>query len=292
MAQNKKTSKPAPSSPVSPSGSSKKETPHKDAPGKPESIEDAGQVAYEKLRPRLEAIPADQILPPRADVRAAASAVLSRIVPTLSDPTLSARFLSLPKAEFDAAVLEEVKQAASAVLFAQSALVQAEAGTTQARLPGELVEDATVLRQKMLRVCEYHFGSDPELARQLADIRSGHGYLDLAEDLRRLSGLYQAQKATLKQDLRFYDAADEGLALRLCERITSELRVQGPQAARQTAWRAWAFLVDRYQELSRGAVFLLREAAAQKFPSLFSLGRSAPKAAGKTHPSPVDPSAP
>mgnify|MGYP000550098582 CR=1 FL=1 len=54
------------------------------------------------------------------------------------------------------------------------------------RLPLDLIDQATELRQLMLTVCEYHFRDDLRLGRQLSDIRAGSGYLDLAEDLQRL----------------------------------------------------------------------------------------------------------
>ncbi len=112
----------------------------------------------------------------------------------------------------------------------------------------------------MLEVCAYHFRDDAALRAQVDDIRSGQGYLDLAEDLSRLAGLYRAQAATLKQDLRFYRANDATDALDLSGRITRGLRSQGPQAAREVAWRTFAVLAALYAEVARAAHFLLRDA--------------------------------
>lgn len=248
---------------------------------------DSGEAAFLRLKPKLDRIAAERVAQPRAEVRAAASFVLSDSVARLKDRKLRDRFLSLPAAEFQHSALDDLSAAAEAALYTQAELAQAEAGTPGAMLPVELVSEATKLRADMLTVCEYHFRGNTKLSAQVEDIRSGQGYLDLAEDLKRLAGLYRAEKATLKQDLRFYRAADEAHALHLAKRITSELRIQGPQAAREMAWRAWALLVELYGEIERGAHFLLREEAATAFPPLHSVGRTAPRPQKKTPPAPT-----
>ena len=113
-----------------------------------------------------------------------------------------------------------------------------------------------------------------------------------AADLSRLAGLYRAQAATLKQDLRFYRAEDAKDALDFASRMTRELRSQGPQAAREVAWRSFALLVELYAEIARAARPLLREAGETAFPSLITASRAAPKPRGKTPPTPPTPPAP
>jgi hypothetical protein len=237
---------------------------------------DPGEAAYARLRPRLAKIPADKVVQPRTDLRAAASFVLSNTVPRLRDRALRARFATLPAAEFEHSALDDLGDAAQAALWAQAQLAEALAGVPGTRLPVELLNEASALRGRMLEICAYHFRHDARLAAQTDDIRSGQGYLDLAEDLRRLAGLYRAERETLKQDLRFYRAADEGEALKLSQRILSELRSTGPQAARESAWRSWALLNQLYEEVARGGRFLLRDDGAS-FPSLHTVGRSAPR---------------
>lgn len=276
MPTAKKTPKlPAPSLPQPPGG-------------KPDPA-DSGEVAFRRLKPDLDAIPADRVMQPRVDVRAAASFVLSASVPRLKDPVLHKRFLSLPATEFPHGALDDLGAAAEAVLFTQAQLSQAEAGTPGAMLPVELVNQATALRAELLKVCAYHFDGDAKLSAQVQDIRAGHGYMDLAEDLKRLAGLYRTEKAVLSQDRRFYRPEDEALALQLSKRITSELRTQGPEAAREIAWRAWTLLVLRYREVERGAQFLLGEDAAAAFPPLFAVGRARPRSRDNTPPAPPVP---
>lgn len=272
-------------------GPAKAGTPKRAATAKP-TARDEGEAAFLRLRARLGKLAAERIVQPRAGVREAASFVLSDTLRRLRDAGLRARFAALPAAEFDHSALADLGPAAEAVLWTQTELATAEAGSAGARLSVALVTQATALRNQMLEVCAYHFREAPALHAQVEDIRSGHGYLDLAQDLQRLAALYRAQAALLKQDLRFYRAGDAAEALALATRITSELRPQGPQAARDAAWRAWTLLTDLYAEVARGAHFLLREAGQVAFPSLHAVSRSTPRRRGKTPPAPPAPVSP
>lgn len=242
-----------------------------------------GEAAHARLQPRLAALPKERVVQPRADVRAAAAHVLSDTVPRLSDPALRARFGTLPATEFDHAALPDLEAAAQALLWAQSRLAAAEAGETGARLPVALLGEATALRQDMLDVCTYHFRGDARVGRQLDDIRSGKGYLDLAQDLSRLAALYRDGHATLAQDGRFYRPEDADTAEALSQRITRELRPKNTQPAREQVWRTWALLLALYEEVARGGRFLLRDEGERAFPPLHNVGRAGARK-GKSQP--------
>ena len=255
------------------------------------AAKDPGEAAYQKLQPRLAKIAAEQLAPPRTQASLAASFVLSSVVPLVMDKKLRARYAALPATEFDHSALADLEPAAQAALWAQAQLAAADAGAPGGRLPVDLIDQATELRQLMLTVCEYHFRDDAPLAQQIADIRSGSGYLDLAEDLQRLGALYRSERDTLKQDLRFYKAEDAATALKLSQRITSELRFQSSQDARQVAWRTWALLLELYEEVARGGRFLLRQAGDAAFPTIITAGRAAARRSRPAKP-PVPESAP
>lgn len=78
-------------------------------------------------------------------------------------------------------------------------------------------------------------------------------------------------------------------ALDLSGRITRELKSQGPQAARDTAWRTFAVLAATYAEVARAGHFLLREAGPTAFPPLYAVSRSPPKRREKPPPAPPSP---
>lgn len=236
---------------------------------------DPGELALDRLRPRLDKVPPERMISPRTDVSAAASFVLSEIVPRLADPVLLARLKSLPAAEFDASAVADLGPAAQAALWAQGQLASAEAQESGVRLPLELIDDATALRARMLKLVDYHLADQPRLKAEIDDIRSGHGYLDLAEDLRRLAALYRSEHAALHADTRFYRLEDAESAGTFAQRIVSELRTQGAGQARDQAWRTWALVRELYEEVAGAARFLLRRQGGEAaFPSLHTVGRT------------------
>jgi hypothetical protein len=236
-----------------------------------------GEAAYDQLQDRLMGITANRVVQPRTDVRKAATFVLSTVAGRLKDANLRALFTSLPGTVFDHSALADLIPAAQLALWAQTKLAVDKASELPGRLPVELVDQSTALRTRMLELCTYHFKGDTSLGPQVEDIRAGSGYIDLAEDLSRLSTLYKTQQQILKQDLRFYKAADADEALALSQRITSELRLQpdSAKAARELGWRSWALLQELYEEVAQAGRFLLwRQDGETAFPSLHAVGRS------------------
>lgn len=234
-----------------------------------------GEAALHALDKRLAALPPESLAPPRADVRQAASFVVSKVVPRLRDRGFLARLHSLPEREFDHSVIDDLAPAAHAALWAQTALDSAEAQLPGARLPVALIDDATSLRARMLRLATYHLEELPSEKAELDDIRTGTGYLDLANDLRRLAVLYRRHQAVLQTDRRYYQPGDEKAAHDLSTRIESELAGRTAAAARDTAYRTWALLLDLYEEFAAAARFLGRkDGSAPDFPTLYTVGRS------------------
>lgn len=269
-------------------GKSAAPPPPKSAATTPDSAEEALAL----LMPRLLEIEASAVSQPRNDVRAAASFVLSEIVPRVNEVGLNRRLQSfLPAAEFDFSAVADLKPAAQACLASQAQLASSTAQTATVRLPIELLDEATRVKQRMLKVCTYHFGEDTQLGAEVSAIRLGTGYLDLAQDLLRLGALYKQNAATLALDGRYYDGQDGARASALSARITSELR-QAPSAnsARDLAWRAYAFLAERYEEVASACRFLERKTdGEQRFPSLrvaTSQGRKRPQTKDDAAPGP------
>jgi len=228
-------------------------------------------------------------VPPRLplDPRAAASLVLSEILPVLADKALTARFASLPKSEWNPQALIDLPLVAQAVLLAGTELASAQARSDLAKLPEDLLTEATAVKSRMLRVLDYLLGEEELVARELSAIRSGTGYLDLAQDLAQLAKLYQSERAQLQKDRHLYQATDETLAATLAQRIFSELRRDQPVAQRERLGQATALLLHLYDEVAATARWLLRnkpEEAAQRFPSLIAASRRPPKKAAKPTP--------
>jgi hypothetical protein len=142
---------------------------------------------------------------------------------------------------------------------------------TNVRVDVQTVNESTTLRTRMLRVLDYHFEDHPGIQSELADIRAGQGYQDMASDLTRLAGHYSAHKHKLSVDKVRYDPADEARARALAKRILNALMdaTKGNDIA-DLRNRAWTKVVWNYAVLKAAADFIWlgnpRELAL--FPSL------------------------
>ncbi|MGC4047568.1 MAG: hypothetical protein QM758_27555 [Armatimonas sp.] len=74
--------------------------------------------------------------------------------------------------------MSDLKPAALACLCSQAQLASSTAQTVTVRLPVDLLDEATRVKRRMLKVCAYHFAEDTPLGAEVADIRLGTGYLD------------------------------------------------------------------------------------------------------------------
>jgi hypothetical protein len=239
----------------------------------------AAEKAFASLRPRLLGISKDRLATFSVDLQTAAIAAAT-VARFIKDPAVRKRFLSLPKEEFSYAHLDDLEPAALAAWHAAVELLTASAGGTEAKLPASLVQEATVVRQRMLTLAEYHFGDDPDDAKEVVSIKQGTGYADLANDLVRLTKLYKKHHARVKLDPKNYVATDARDAKKCARQILVLLGEERNQE--QKAWgdlvaRAWTLLVEVYGEMSAAGNWLYRhEDGARLFPSLYSVGRRAP----------------
>lgn len=146
-----------------------------------------------------------------------------------------------------------------------------------AKLSDELVTQATDVKQRMQRVIEYNLDHLPDVSLKLADIRAGHGHLDLADDLMRLAGLYEGHVPILIVDARRYQADDAATAKRLAQAINKVLgdgRGSDVRYWSDYLVRAWTFLVTTYEEVSSAGRWLFRDENGEtRFPSLYTVGR-------------------
>src|SRR5690242_648935 len=73
------------------------------------------------------------------------------------------------------------------------------------------------------RLAEYWLSDDVKVAAELAAIRIGTGYQDLANDLVALAALCERHQPVLSQDRKLYQAGDAALAKQLAGQILHRL---------------------------------------------------------------------
>ena len=251
----------------------------------------AAKKAYDAMAPRRNALAKDSLAVLNVDAQKAAIIALS-VSRFVAEPEPAARFALLHAKTFNPAHLGDLPTIALAVSHAYVELQSARAQTTEAKLPVKLVNDASVVKERMLECAEYLFKRHVKLSREIASIRLGSGYLDLASDLVRLAKVYEDNKATVEKDPLNYRASDAAEARTRAQEIHTELG--NAQSAEEQQWvasltRAWTLLRTTYDEVQAAGQFLYRhEEPEEKFPSLFaSAGAGRPKKAKEPAPTPA-----
>lgn len=235
---------------------------------------DGARLAFEAVRPLLDAQTQTRRSNTSFDKAILHAASIGRMV---KQPGVRARFAGMPAGDFDQQHVDRLETVALAAWHVAVSLQSAAVQTSGARISEADVAAGTRLKKRMIKVIEYHLGHLDEVATELAAIRLGSGYLDLACDLVRLAALYQRHAADLGADTRHYQAEDRERAGRLAHAIHQVLG--DGRATDADYWsdylaRAWALLVATYSEVSAAGRWLYRhEQGEQRFPSLYTVGR-------------------
>jgi hypothetical protein len=249
----------------------------KNQPSAPVIEISTAEQAYRGLESRFQAIPKEKLAVVNVDMQVAAVFALG-VSEIVQAPEVRPRFAKLAKAlDFDDRHVADLPQIALAAWYARHRFMMMAATRSAVQVPEAIVEEATALRARMLRLLEYWMMDDPAVLAELAAIRQGTGYQDLANDLIALGSLYGRFGETLAQDKKLYQPGDAASAARLAGTILHNLGLAA--TAEQNEWaamqpRAWTLLLDTYEEVRRAARFLLgREMGESRFPSLVLASR-------------------
>ena len=171
-------------------------------------------------------------------------------------------------------------------------LQSARAQATEAKLPVALVDAATEVKERMLECTEYLFNRHAVLSREIASIRLGFGYRDLASDPIRLAKVYEDKKTTVEKDPLNYRANDAAEARTRAQEILTtlgEAQSAEEKSCVASLTRAWTLLREAYYEVQAAGFFLYRhEEPEEKFSSLYaSASNGRPKKAKEPTPAPA-----
>ena len=150
-----------------------------------------------------------------------------------------AHLLRVPTEELSAEKLDAYPALVEAAKRAGASYSVTAGGDSDALVPMSLVNDALPLRTRMTECLAYNLEGINEVENQLAAIRRGTGYADLADDLAGLQTLYVEHVVELRGDGRKYRASDEADAGRLASEIRVA-RTKGQRPSTKAAASTWA----------------------------------------------------
>jgi hypothetical protein len=264
MAQRKKSQPPAPS------------TDTKNANGDVDVA--TFSRAYLRLETTARSLDRAALRPVNVDVQLAALIALG-VIRRLRGSSRQEELQALGKTGlYDAGCLEMTEEAAMATWYARHQAIHATEDSNGTSTK-QLASEGFALRAKMLKVIEYNLEDDPRVMSQVEAIRQGGGYLDLANDLVAVAGLYRSKSKVLSVDRRHHDAKDANIADRLASALLERL---GGKTKPVVDWadmqsRCWTLLQRSYEQVRRGCVFLTWGTEEEHlFPSLVTAARALP----------------
>jgi hypothetical protein len=245
----------------------------------------AARAAFDKVRAQLDAVPLDQLLPVRINIQTAA-AVVHGVAERDTAPERRARFEQLAAAGvFDLQCLDSLADLSLATWYARQQQQISSGVAAGAMLPVSVVDEASALRARMLKVLEYYFGDEPVTGPKLRELRAGTGYQDLAHDLQLSADMYQEApvKALISRDPKHYQVNDPARARELASAIFSGLGLglegEGEtQRFAQAGQRGWTLLSRAYDKLRAAGqyIFADQEDVGASYPSLVAIVRGQP----------------
>jgi hypothetical protein len=140
-----------------------------------------GKASFEQVKATLLAIPAESLTHPNLDLQSAAMAGLV-LVDRARQAERAPRFALLPAAIFAKGTVDDLERLCQATLHIDVETRREATATTGVKVDLALVQEASEVRERMQKTAEYNLGHLEAVARELADIRLGTGYLDLAND--------------------------------------------------------------------------------------------------------------
>lgn len=239
------------------------------------------RTAFETCEPQLLALDPLEVEVPRVNVQRAA-AVAHSIAVRDQNPARITAFEQLGSIGlYDRDRPTRIATLSLATWFIRQQQLGHRVLNSNATVPQDVLRAAQLLRRRMLSVLEYWLRDDERLMAEVAAIRAGTGYQDLANDLERLADLHQrpAVIAEIQRDTKYVQPDDVEQARSLARSIFSALGLGSENELQRwtdLCQRAWT-LLNREYELHRAAgAFLMRslEDVDETYPSLVAAART------------------
>lgn len=257
-----------------------------------------GEAALLTCKDALLGIDPTQVGPPNVDCIYVAVVAMALAI-HIEGPKVAPVFVQLPPVFLGDATPALLRVLAQTVFYLETRARTKEATTSTVRVDVALMSEGVALRDRMLRVLNYYFHDDPLMQAELASIRSGQGYVDLASDLARAATHYTQHAAALAEDKKHYDPKDQIRARGISKEILSALQAGADNSLVDLRNRAFTKLTRVYARLKAAGDFIFAENPAQLalFPALRQAvinqtARNKRPADPETPDSPVTPVAP
>lgn len=221
-----------------------------------------GEAALMTCKDALLGLDPAQVGPPNVDCSYAAVVAMA-LAMHIEGPKVAPAFAPMPARYMGDATPAFLRVLAQTVFYLETRARTKEATTSTVRVDVALISEGAALRDRMLRVLDYYFQDDPLMQAELASIRSGQGYVDLASDLARVATHYTQHAAALAEDKRHYDPRDHARARGISKEILSALQSGTDNSLVDLRNRAFTKLARVYARLKAAGDFIFADSPTQ-----------------------------
>lgn len=236
----------------------------------------SAEHAFTEIKDEVDAVPESELVPINVDLANACAIGLATA--DLLDPLLP-EMTELPGFDYDRVV--KLRTYALAALYANAVYT----ASLNDRAVATLLEEATPLRENLLIAAEALAHRDILSAPRVAEIRSGQGHHDVADDLIALAALFrEAWSAVKGKTVVTIEEVDRAAVLgsqlhaALGARHVGTDGPTGSQNLWKTRERAFSLFVHVYNECRRGVLYLrwYEDDADRYAPSFYRRRRRRP----------------
>lgn len=217
------------------------------------------EAAFEAVRERAEALAVEDVVISGTSYEDAGSRTLALAKAITETPGVLEALLSLPASIWSRQYLDDLGVFAEALLYCHRQSLTAAATTAVVLVPPTVMAEATEIKLRMDKLVDYYLGDIAAVARELADIRVGSGYLDTAQDLTRYAALVVEHENKLAHDTKYYRKTDVEDARKYANQIRTYYHTPNQKPWPDRTRRVFTLLEEAVDEVRVAGQFVFRD---------------------------------
>lgn len=217
-----------------------------------------GEQGFLECKPVLLAMPVEQVGPPNVDPLHGAMAAMA-LADHVEGELCAGQFGLVHESFLGDATPPFLRKLAQATFYIETRARTRAATANEVKIDAALLSEGVTVRDRMLRVLAYNFDTDAIMQAEVADIRSGNGYMDLAADLARLATHYTQHAEALAIDKQQYRPEDQVRARGISQEIVSALHTASTDTIVDLRNRAWSKLARVYARIKAAGDFVFAD---------------------------------
>ena len=223
------------------------------------------EKAYNDIRDTVAAVPEEKIAGLNIDLSQAAMAGLV-LVDRAQEGGIAEKIAKLAPEFIEVDLIAKLETVCLGAQHIVDRAATEEATTQTVKVDAVVFDRATSVKNRMIKCLSYMMEGTKSVEDEIADIKLGTGYMDLAQDLTRLANLYVNHGKVVSKDPKNYRDTDLAQARADADEVRTQYRASKTQAAEwdRLRPRAYVEIVRLYTELREAVHFAYRQHSSVK----------------------------